>query len=149
MELYLWSLASILALTLMAVPSCIKTDSKTDREVEVGEDSSPASKLVDEAQLVDIPLPLYAQPQALPSDGDTRAFKFSTSLAREPLIELYRTDMERFGWRERGSMTTIPEVVLLYEKPYTWCTISIRLRAQAGKPDEHEVVLFISPKNQL
>ena len=110
-----------------------------------------------EARLTDIPFPLNSVPSDVglcdsygdetktQQDAAQMAVSFVTTLSRDKLGEFYHQEMERFGWKELCIIHAIDESLLLYEKPFRLCTISLRINQKQRRACS-VVRVFVSAK---
>jgi len=77
--------------------------------------------------LVDVSLPVGASAYDISksSEGDI-ALSFVTDFSEKLLIDFYKLEMERLGWRNISAFSSTEESLLIYEKPHKICAISIR-----------------------
>lgn len=94
--------------------------------------------LVDEARLLDVPVPLGAQifdvPDAEALTGFvegaaqeiTLAAHFKTDISLQELLRFYRGDMERLGWQASMEVLGGQQATLVYRSPDKRALITIR-----------------------
>lgn len=82
----------------------------------------PASN-VQEARLVDIPIPLKSSW----SDYQRRdpTIRFFTELTQEEIVRFYRREMDRLGWLEMVFFESL-EPIIIFKKPGRWLAISMK-----------------------
>lgn len=91
---------------------------------------------IDEAKLVDVPLPLRVVPYTLESvNPENMMLTFTSLQAREDLVVFYQLEMERLGWKKASVGNSASEGLLVFQKPRKLCVISFR--------PGHQVVLSI------
>lgn len=86
-----------------------------------------------EARLVDVPFPLAVTPRELGIIVDDHSnqdviIEFKTALSRDELGGFYHKEMEQYGWKELSICNAVDEQLLLFEKPFKFCIISIRCK---------------------
>jgi hypothetical protein len=85
--------------------------------------------VVQQAMLVDIPIPLYNERIILPpsenSEGGTLVFGYKSPLSYDQAINFFITQMERLGWKHLVTFDGI-ESILQFESPDRYCTIVIK-----------------------
>ena len=85
--------------------------------------------IVQQAMLVDIPIPLYDERIMIPlsdnSEGGTLVFGYKSPLSCEQAIIFFITQMERLGWKHLVTFDGI-ESILQFESPDRYCTIVIK-----------------------
>lgn len=118
-------------LICLVLPACYKKISKPARKQYY--DEQPVFKA--EAQLTDIPLPVQTVARTLTSDGKTSGITFISSFQLPDLVKFYQFEMERLGWKEVQLFGVESEVLLIFEKPGKFCTVSIR-------PDNRVVIFW-------
>lgn len=92
--------------------------------------------LKNEAHLTDIPLPVQVVPRILSgSHADSTGLTFVSAFQLTDLVRFYQFEMERLGWKELHIFSVESEVLLVFEKPQKFCTVSIR-------PDNRVVIFF-------
>ena len=92
--------------------------------------------LKNEAHLTDIPLPVQVAPHTLSgSTADSTGLTFISTFELGDLVKFYQFEMERLGWKELHLFSVESEVLLVFEKPQKFCTVSIR-------PDNRVVIFF-------
>jgi hypothetical protein len=92
--------------------------------------------LKNEAHLTDIPLPVQVAPHILSgSTADSTGITFISNFELKDLVRFYQFEMERLGWKELHLFSVESEVLLVFEKPQKFCTVSIR-------PDNRVVIFF-------
>ncbi len=97
-------------------------------------DEQPVLK--SEAHLTDIPLPVQVAPHTLSgSTADSTGLTFISTFELGDLVKFYQFEMERLGWKELHLFSVESEVLLVFEKPQKFCTVSIR-------PDNRVVIFF-------
>jgi hypothetical protein len=83
----------------------------------------------EQARLYDIPVPIMAEPDfayTWSDDNGSRVLGFLvTADTTQELVDFYRANMVRHGWRERV-MINGREVLIEFEKPEKLCCISVR-----------------------
>lgn len=84
----------------------------------------------EQARLYDIPIPIMAQPDfeytwSDDEHGNRVLGYVVTADSTQELVEFYRANMERLGWRERAIITG-REVLVEFEKPEKLCCVSVR-----------------------
>jgi hypothetical protein len=92
--------------------------------------------LKNEAHLTDIPLPVQVTPHTLSgSTANSTGLTFVSTFELGDLVKFYQFEMERLGWKELHLFSVESEVLLVFEKPQKFCTVSIR-------PDNRVVIFF-------
>jgi hypothetical protein len=120
---------------IVVLPACYKKLSK--QPVLHYYDQQPA--LTTEAHLADIPLPIQASVHMLSgSTATTTGLTFVSTFSLADLVKFYEFEMERLGWRQLHLFSVTSEVLLVFEKPEKFCTVSVR-------PD-HRVVIFFGSR---
>ena len=121
----------IILVCLGMLPACYK---RAQKQLTQHYDEQPA--LRNEAHLTDVPLPVQVTPRVL-SGSTTQAtgLTFVSNFQLDDLIKFYQFEMERLGWKEVHAFSVPPEVLLIFEKPEKFCTLSVR-------PDNRVVIFF-------
>ncbi len=92
--------------------------------------------LTQQAHLTDIPLPIQAEVRELHGATHTSSgLTFVSTFCLADLVRFYELEMERLGWKELHLFSVESEVLLVFEKPERFCTVSIR-------PDNRVVIFF-------
>lgn len=110
----------LFSLVLITLPGCIKqTPRQTDQ-----------SWLQKEARLHDVPVPLGSKPdvnfgQHISDDQIMLAFVLP-NFNVEQAVQFYCQEMEQAGWREVILFADSGEVLLNFEKPQRFCSVSLR-----------------------
>ncbi|MBY0109914.1 MAG: hypothetical protein K2X90_02270 [Candidatus Babeliaceae bacterium] len=121
----------ILCCSLILLPACYK---KINKQNPYYYDEQPILK--NEAHLTDIPLPVQITAHSISgSTQDSSALTFVSTFELVDLIKFYEFEMERLGWKELHLFSVTSEVLLIFEKPEKFCTVSIR-------PDNRVVIFF-------
>ena len=97
-----------------------------------------------EARLHDVPLLLRATNLTMihdQQDGDALILKYASCFSLADAVIFYEEHMERFGWHKLACFESGQEVLLNYQKPQKYCSISLRVY-----PNELGVVLYAAPK---
>lgn len=85
--------------------------------------------IVQQAMLVDIPIPLYDERIIIPlsdnSEGGTLVFGYKSSLSSEQVVGFFITQMERLGWKHLVTFDGI-ESILQFESPDRYCTVIVK-----------------------
>ena len=128
-----WVLIPIFCLTIPACsPKQIKHSSaestQTGSEQFLQQESQTLLVKEQEAKLIDIPVPLNAQPifnyfTHDSSDGMSLAYK--TEQPHQEIVTLYDQEMECFGWKKAAFFDGV-ESLLHFEKPGRYCSVSVR-----------------------
>ncbi len=88
-----------------------------------------------EARLIDIPLPLQLVPDyrySLAQEQDGSLYAFMSDMTHEQLLEFYRVEMEREGWKVIASAADV-ESVMVCRKPTRICVITISTGKKVSK----------------
>jgi hypothetical protein len=103
-----------------------------------------------EARLVDVPFPLQVIPKELDFSAEDAtahvAVEFYTTLSGDQLGDFYHKEMEQYGWKELCVFNVVDERLLLFEKPFKFCVISIRLGTSHKSRIKNYVRYSIGPK---
>jgi hypothetical protein len=80
-----------------------------------------------EAFFTDISLPLGLTGYQLksPNNPDQHIIDYYSSFTFTTIQDFYELDMERLGWRLLSKFETMDCVLLLFDKPQTWCIVTI------------------------
>ncbi len=85
--------------------------------------------IVQQAILVDIPIPLYDERIQVPSsnytEDGTLVFGYKSPLSCEQAIDFFITQMERLGWKHLVTFDGI-ESILQFESPDRYCTVIVK-----------------------
>lgn len=116
---------------VLALSSCYKKARDISHSYYDGQEFFKA-----EAQLTDIPFPVQVTPRIL-SGSTARAvgLTFVSHFLLNDLVRFYQFEMERLGWKELHLFSVESEILLVFEKPQKFCTVSIR-------PDNRVVIFF-------
>ena len=114
--------------------SCTKQQSfRQKKNLVISSDNAQChlDDLVQQAMLVDIPIPLYDERIILPpsdsSEGGTLIFGYKSPLSYDQAIIFFITQMERLGWKHLVTFDGI-ESILQFESPDRYCTVVIKNR---------------------
>ncbi len=125
-------LNSFVVLCCIILPACYKKNHKSPAPYSYNEQP----QLLFEAHLTDIPLPVQADVRVLHgSTAENTGLTFVSCFELVDIIRFYQLEMERLGWQELHLFNLSPEVLLVFEKPQKFCTVSIR-------PDNRVVLFF-------
>ncbi len=117
---------------ILLLPACYKKISKQASKHYY--DEQPV--LITEAHLTDIPLPVQVVTHTLSgSTHDSTGLTFVSPFKFSDIIKFYQFEMERLGWKELQLFSVSSEMLLVFEKPQKFCTVSIR-------PDNRVVIFF-------
>ncbi len=117
---------------IVLLPSCYKKASNQ----AVHNYYDQQEPLKNEAHHTDIPLPVQVVPFILSgSNADSTGLTFVSTFELGDLVRFYQFEMERLGWKELHLFSVESEVLLVFEKPQKFCTVSIR-------PDNRVVMFF-------
>ncbi len=97
-----------------------------------------------EARLHDVPLLLRATNLCMlhnQQDGDAIILKYTSYFSLADAVIFYEEHMERFGWHKLACFESGQEVLLNYEKPQKYCSISLRIQQ-----NDVCVVIYSAPK---
>jgi len=153
------SLLWLMSVSLLLLPSCFSRracnkkdillqDFPCNTQIKSGEDSSsPDFSFIreQEARLMDIPLPLDAEPLPVyflenKDVVSTTSLAYKSMVLREDLLTFYQEEMERCGWQKKAESDLL-EVFLYFEKPERFCSISLRPSPIASE-DIRIVIIF-------
>lgn len=87
-----------------------------------------------QARLIDIPLPLQIIPDyrySLAQEQDCSLYAFISDMSHEQLLEFYRVEMEREGWKVVTSCADI-ESVMVCSKPTRMSVVTIRTQKKSA-----------------
>ncbi len=116
---------------IILLPACYK---KLSNHAVHYYDQQP--ELSNEAHLTDIPFPIQVTAHALSgSSPDCTGLTFISTFELRDLVKFYQFEMERLGWKELHLFSVESEVLLVFEKPQKFCTVSIR-------PDNRVIIFF-------
>jgi uncharacterized lipoprotein YajG len=111
--------------------------------------ASPSDNDVSHKDLpfTDVSLPLGVQRlswQKISNSTEQYVIHYVSSCTDAMLQDFYELDMERLGWRLLTSFSSKKDRQLIFDKPSSWCTISVSPSAE----DENmlTVLIFIGPK---
>lgn len=116
---------------VLVLSSCSKKARDVSRSYYDGQQLFKA-----EAQLTDIPFPVQVTPRILSgSKTGAMGLTFMSHFLLSDLVRFYQFEMERLGWKELHLFSVESEILLVFEKPQKFCTVSIR-------PDNRVVIFF-------
>jgi|GEM_PF-1364545 len=98
-----------------------------------------------EARLIDIPLPLQIEPDyrySIAYEQHGPLYAFTVAMSHEQILEFYRIEMEREGWKLVGSYADI-ESVMIFNKPTRVCVITIHTQKKQKNKKELSYVSHV------
>ena|SRR5260221_1791866 len=116
----------------LLLPSCAKQQScQHKKNLVILSDNAQChfDDIVQQAILVDIPIPLYDERIQVPSsnytEDGTLVFGYKSPLSCEQAIDFFITQMERLGWKHLVTFDGI-ESILQFESPDRYCTVIVK-----------------------
>jgi hypothetical protein len=109
-----------------------------------GEPATATSEaIIDDIKLVDVSIPIGVSVYETGGapDGVMMAH-YESKFSVDMLADFYHLDMERLGWQEHASFPQYREMLMLFEKPYRWCVVSMRATSRGT-----DVSLYIRQKS--
>jgi hypothetical protein len=143
------------ALFLVITPGCYRKNEPVALALHEPLVAASPYLLVDEAKLVDIPIPLYAQPREIPPldhDGQSSpslVVTFTVRLSYDDVLAFYHAEMEHVGWRERRIIKSVRNITMVYEKPHKICIISLQQHSASREitaSGDKEILISIGPQ---
>ncbi len=122
----------------MILPACNKRKPYNNGDSEVWDQAHI------EARLYDVPILIGAKSMHLLNSsekGDNAIVAYASTMSIGDSLAFYQEHMERFGWRQIACFMSSNEILLNFEKPQKYCSISLRWLY-----DELHVVIFNGQK---
>ncbi len=117
---------------LCFIGGCGSSPIKREPFVNANECVVTDEQYVQEAMLIDIPIPLYTHCLFVSVKEDEKndvVLGYQTPVSTEELIHFYTYEMERFGWIQT-KFFQCNEQLMCYETPSRICIISLRKSVQ-------------------